>query len=59
MVDILNKEINMALKDPAMIAKLKAGRHTGSRIGRRFGKIIADETASGKRWSTPADLSIN
>ena len=45
-IDLLNKEINLALKDPALIAKLKELGGTplpGSAAD--FGKIVADETA--------------
>jgi tripartite-type tricarboxylate transporter receptor subunit TctC len=59
-VDILNREINMALKDPTMIAKLKELGGTpipGSAAD--FGKIIADETAKWEKVVHAADLSIN
>ena len=59
-VDILNREINLALKDPAMIAKLKELGGTpipGSAAD--FGKIIAAETAKWEKVVHAADLSIN
>ncbi len=59
-VDILNREINLALKDPTMIAKLKELGGTpipGSAAD--FGKIIADETAKWEKVVHAADLSIN
>ena len=59
-VDILNKEINLALKDPAMVAKLKELGGTpipGSAAD--FGKIIADETAKWEKVVHAANLSIN
>jgi tripartite-type tricarboxylate transporter receptor subunit TctC len=59
-VVILNREINLALKDPAMIAKLKELGGTpipGSAAD--FGKIIAAETAKWEKVVHAADLSIN
>ena len=59
-VDILNREINLALKDPAMIAKLKELGGTpipGSAAD--FGKLVADETAKWEKVVHAADLSIN
>jgi tripartite-type tricarboxylate transporter receptor subunit TctC len=59
-VDLLNKEINLALKDPAIVAKLKdlggtliAGSPTD------FGKLVADETAKWEKVVHAANLSIN
>ena len=59
-VDILNREINLALKDPAMLAKLKELGGTpipGSAAD--FGKLVADETAKWEKVVHAADLSIN
>jgi tripartite-type tricarboxylate transporter receptor subunit TctC len=59
-VDILNREINAALKDPTMIAKLKELGGTpipGSAAD--FGKLVADETAKWEKVVHAADLSIN
>src|SRR6478672_3144237 len=59
-VDLLNKEINLALKDPALIAKLKELGGTpipGSAAD--FGKIIAEETAKWEKVVNAANLSIN
>ncbi len=59
-VDILNREINLALKDPAMIAKLKELGGTpipGSAAD--FGKLVAEETAKWEKVVHAADLSIN
>jgi tripartite-type tricarboxylate transporter receptor subunit TctC len=59
-VDILNREINLALKDPAMLSKLKELGGTpipGSAAD--FGKIIAAETAKWEKVVHAADLSIN
>jgi len=59
-VDLLNKEINLALKDPAMIAKLKElGGTPISGSASDFGKIIADETAKWEKVVHAANLSIN
>jgi tripartite-type tricarboxylate transporter receptor subunit TctC len=59
-VDILNKEINLALKDPTMLAKLKElGGTPISGSAADFGKIIADETAKWEKVVHAADLSIN
>jgi tripartite-type tricarboxylate transporter receptor subunit TctC len=59
-VDILNREINAALKDPTMIAKLKELGGTpipGSAAD--FGKLVASETAKWEKVVHAADLSIN
>jgi tripartite-type tricarboxylate transporter receptor subunit TctC len=59
-VDILNREINAALKDPTMLAKLKELGGTpipGSAAD--FGKLVADETAKWEKVVHAADLSIN
>jgi tripartite-type tricarboxylate transporter receptor subunit TctC len=59
-VDILNREINLALKDPTMIAKLKELGGTpipGSAAD--FGKLVAEETAKWEKVVHAADLSIN
>jgi tripartite-type tricarboxylate transporter receptor subunit TctC len=59
-VDILNREINLALKDPTMIAKLKElGGTPIPGTAADFGKIIADETAKWEKVVHAADLSIN
>jgi tripartite-type tricarboxylate transporter receptor subunit TctC len=59
-VDLLNKEINLALKDPTMLAKLKDIGGTpipGSAAD--FGKIVADETAKWEKVVHAANLSID
>jgi tripartite-type tricarboxylate transporter receptor subunit TctC len=59
-VDLLNKEINLALKDPTMLAKLKELGGTpipGSAAD--FGKLVADETAKWEKVVNAANLSIN
>ena len=59
-VDLLNKEINLALKDPAIQAKLK--ELGGIIIGGSpadFGKLVADETAKWEKVVHAANLSVN
>jgi tripartite-type tricarboxylate transporter receptor subunit TctC len=59
-VDLLNKEINLALNDPTMLAKLKDLGGTpipGSPAD--FGKLVADETAKWEKVVHAANLSID
>jgi len=59
-VDRLNAEINLALKDPATLATLKDLGGTpipGSPAD--FGKLVADETAKWEKVVRAANLSIN
>src|SRR5689334_933910 len=59
-VDRLNAEINLALKDPGMLAKLKELGGTpipGSPDD--FGKLVASETAKWEKVVHAANLSIN
>jgi tripartite-type tricarboxylate transporter receptor subunit TctC len=59
-VDLLNKEINLALKDPAILARLKDLGGTiipGSPAD--FGKLVADETAKWEKVVHAANLSVN
>src|SRR6478735_5308024 len=59
-VDRLNAEINLALKDPAILAKLKDLGGTpipGSPAD--FGKLVAEETAKWEKVVHAANLSIN
>ena len=59
-VEVLNKEINLALKDPGMIAKLKElGGTPIPGTPEDFGKLVADETAKWEKVVRAADLSIN
>jgi tripartite-type tricarboxylate transporter receptor subunit TctC len=59
-VDLLNKEINLALKDPKMIAKLKdLGGIVMPGSAADFGKVLADETAKWEKVVHAANLSIN
>jgi len=59
-VDLLNKEVNLALKDPAMQAKLKdlGGISIGGSAA-DFGKLVADETAKWEKVVRAANLSVN
>lgn len=59
-VELLNKEINLALKDPAILARLKDLGGTiipGSPAD--FGKLVADETAKWEKVVHAANLSVN
>lgn len=57
---MLNKEINLALKDPGMIAKLKElGGTPIPGTPEDFGKLVADETAKWEKVVRAADLSVN
>ena len=59
-VEVLNKEINLALKDPGMIAKLKElGGTPIPGTPEDFGKLVADETAKWEKVVRAADLSVN
>src|SRR5262249_34931049 len=59
-VDLLNNEVNLALKDPAILAKLKElGGTPISGSAADFGKLVADETAKWEKVVRAADLSIN
>jgi tripartite-type tricarboxylate transporter receptor subunit TctC len=58
-VDLLNKEVNLALKDPGMQARLK--ELGGVPIGgspEDFGKLVAAETAKWEKVVRAANLSI-
>jgi tripartite-type tricarboxylate transporter receptor subunit TctC len=59
-VDLLNNEINLALKDPAMIVKLKElGGTLIPGTPADFGKLVSDETAKWEKVVNAANLSIN
>ncbi|MGA8954458.1 MAG: tripartite tricarboxylate transporter substrate binding protein [Pseudolabrys sp.] len=59
-VDLLNKEINLALNDPTMIAKLKdLGGTPIPGTPADFGKLVADETAKWEKVVHAANLSID
>jgi tripartite-type tricarboxylate transporter receptor subunit TctC len=59
-VDLLNKEINLALKDPEMLEKLKQlGGTPIPGIAADFGKLLADETAKWEKVVHAANLSID
>ena len=58
-IDLLNKEINLALKDPGMLAKLKdLGGIPLPGSAEDFGKILAAETAKWEKVVTAAKLSV-
>lgn len=58
-VDLLNKEINLALKDPGMLAKLKdLGGIPMPGSAADFGKVLAAETAKWEKVVTAAKLSV-
>ena len=58
-VDLLNKEINAALQDPSMLAKLKElGGIPAAGTPQDFGKFLANETAKWEKVVHAANLSI-
>ncbi len=58
-VDLLNKEINAALQDPGMLAKLKElGGIPAPGTPADFGKFLAGETAKWEKVVHAANLSI-
>ena len=58
-VDLLNKEINLALKDPSMLAKLKdLGGIPMPGSAADFGKVMASETEKWEKVVRAANLSI-
>jgi tripartite-type tricarboxylate transporter receptor subunit TctC len=58
-VDLLNKQVNDALKDPIMLAKLKElGGIPFPGSAADFGKLLADETAKWEKVVHAANLSI-
>jgi tripartite-type tricarboxylate transporter receptor subunit TctC len=58
-VDLLNKEINLALKDPGMLAKLKdLGGIPMPGPAAEFGKVMASETEKWEKVVTAAKLSV-
>jgi tripartite-type tricarboxylate transporter receptor subunit TctC len=58
-VDLLNKEINLALKDPGMLAKLKdLGGIADPGTPAEFAKFLASETAKWEKVVHAANLSI-
>jgi tripartite-type tricarboxylate transporter receptor subunit TctC len=59
-VDLLNKEINLALKDLTLLAKLKdIGGIPIPGSATDFGKVVADETAKWEKVVHAANLSID
>ena len=58
-VDLLNKEINLALKDPGMLAKLKdLGGIADPGSPADFAKFLASETAKWEKVVHAANLSV-
>jgi tripartite-type tricarboxylate transporter receptor subunit TctC len=58
-VDLLNREINLALNDPGMVAKLKdLGGIVVPGTPAEFGKFLAEETAKWEKVVRAANLSI-
>ena len=58
-VDLLNKEINLALKDPQVQAKLKElGGISMPGSAADFGKVLAEETAKWEKVVRAANLSV-
>lgn len=58
-VDLLNKEINLALKDPGIMAKLKdLGGIPLPGSAADFGKVLAAETAKWEKVVSAANLSV-
>ena len=58
-VDLLNKEINLALKDPGIQARLKdLGGIPMPGSAADFGKVMADETAKWEKVVNAANLSV-
>ena len=58
-VDLLNKEINLALKDPGMLAKLKdLGGISDPGSPADFAKFLASETAKWEKVVHAANLSV-
>jgi len=59
-VDLLNKEINLALQDPQIQARVKdLGGIPAPGTPAVFGKFLADETAKWEKVIRAANLSIN
>ena len=58
-IDLVNKHVNDALKDPAMLAKLKElGGIPMPGSAADFGKTVAAETAKWEKVVTAAKLSV-
>ena len=59
-VDLLNKEINLALKDPAILARVKdLGGIPMPGSAADFGKVIETETAKWEKVVSAAHLSVD
>ena len=58
-VDLVNREVNLALKDPDILAKLKnLGGIPIAGTPEEFGKIVASETDKWEKVVRAADLSV-
>jgi tripartite-type tricarboxylate transporter receptor subunit TctC len=58
-IDLLNREVNLAMQDPGIVAKLKAlGGILIAGTPEDFGKIVAAETAKWEKVVTEAKLSV-
>lgn len=58
-IDVINKHVNAALKDPAMLKKLAdLGGIPIEGTPEQFGKIVADETAKWEKVVNAAKLSV-
>lgn len=58
-IDLLNREVNLAVKDPGILAKLKAlGGIPINGTPEDFGKIVASETAKWEKVVTEAKLAV-
>jgi len=58
-VELLNKEVNLALKDPGILAKMKElGGILIAGSPADFGKIVAEETAKWEKVVHAANLSV-
>ena len=58
-VDLVNREVNLALKDPEILAKMKnLGGIPIPGTPEEFGKIVASETDKWEKVVRAADLSV-
>jgi len=52
-VEVLNKAVGEALKDPKLVARLAdVGGIPKPMTSAEFGKLVADETRNGAKWSS-------
>ena len=58
-INVINREVNLALKDPEILAKLKnLGGIPIAGTPEDFGKIVASETDKWEKVVRAADLSV-